>query len=176
MRIRIYDNILAGYMLLGIILGLIFIAAGIGIDIKVDNEYRGNYFLACEAATPEVISHYLELYLEDTKDFHGYTAIIYKNPSSDIDEQRKVVQSFLTRANELSEDKALADQSIERQIGMGSLKNDMRDSGDFHPYKDLHLTRWYMVNTLHGFLAVSGFFVICIWWWTLLLMAWIREW
>lgn len=176
MRIKIYDNILAGYMLLGIILGLMFVAAAIGIDIKVDNEYRGNYYLACEAATPEMISHYLELYLEDTKDFHGHTAIMYKNPSTDIDEQRRVVQSFLTRANELSKDKSLADQSIERQIGMGSLKSDMRDSNDFHTYKDLHLVRWYMVNTWHGFLAITGFFVMCIWWWILGLLIWIRDW
>lgn len=172
---EILNNILAFYILIGIVLGVIFIASGIALDIKVENEYRGNYKLACSASTPEMISHYLEIYLEDTKDFHGYTALIYKNPDTDIDEQRQIVQSFLARAKELSEEKTLNNQSIERQIGMGSLKNDMIDSGDFYTYKDLHLFRWYMVNAYHGILAIIGFFIMMIWWWTALII-WMQRW
>jgi len=169
------DNALGVYIILGLLLGVIFLGSAISLDIKVENEYRGNYKLACDASTPELMSHYLELYLEDTKDFHGYTALIYKNPNTDIDEQRRIVQSFLARAKELSKGKSLENQSIERQIGMGSLKNDMIDSEGFYTYKDLHLIRWYMVNAYYGFLAYIGFFVMMIWWWTFGLWAWIRE-
>lgn len=168
-------NVFTVYIIVGLFLSIVFVSSAIMLDIKVENQYRGNYKLACDASTPEMISHYLELYLEDTKDFHGYTALIYKNPDTDIDEQRRIVQSFLTRAIELSEEKTLNDQSIERQIGMGSLKNDMADSGDFCTYKDLHLIRWYMVNNHHGFLAYIGFFTMMIWWWSVLLWAFIRE-
>ena len=167
-------KILEVYMILGLVLGIIFMGSAIMLDIRVENQYRGNYKLACAAATPEQISHYLELYLNSTNDFHGYTALIYKNPETDIDEQRRIVQSFLTRAKELSETKLLNDQSIERQIGMGSLKSDMIDSGDFCTYKDLHLIRWYMVNSYHGFLAYIGFFTMMIWWWSVFLWFIIR--
>lgn len=170
------DNALVIYILSGLILGVIFVGSAIMLDVNVENDYRGNYKLACEAATPEEITHYLELYLEDTKDFHGYTALIYKNPKTNIDEQRRIVKSFLTRANELSTEKTLYNQSIERQIGMGSLKNDMFVDGDYFTYTDLHLVRWYMVNTCYGFLAYIGFFVMVIWWWTVLIVIFTRNW
>lgn len=170
------DNVLAIYIVLGLILGVIFLGSAIMLDVKVENDYRGNYKLACSAAASEEIIHYLEIYLDDTKDFHGYTALIYKNPKTNIDEQRRIVKSFLTRANELSTEKTLDNQSIERQIGMGSLKNDMSDSDDFYSYKDLHLIRWYMVNTCYGFLAYTGFFVMAIWWWTVLIVIFARDW
>lgn len=168
------DNALPIYIVLGLILAVIFVGSAIMLDVKVENAYRGNYKLACSAATPEEIIHYLELYLEDTKDFYGYTALIYKNPKTNIDEQRRIVKTFLTRAKELSEAKSLNNQAIDRQIGMGSLKNDMSNSGDFYTYRDLHLIRWYMVNTCYGFLAYIGFFVMVIWWWTVLIVIFTR--
>ena len=172
---EIFENMLGIYLILGLCLGIIFVGSAIVLDVKVENDYRGNFKLACDAATPEEISHYLEIYLEDTKDFHGYTALIYKNPKTNIDEQRRIVQSFLSRAKELSETKSLENQSIGRQIGMGSLKSDMKASGDFYIYKDLHLIRWHMLHCFGGLIAYMGFFVMTIWWWTLILLIFIRD-
>ena len=170
MKKDLFENILIIYVILGIVFWIIFVSSAIVLDVKVENDYRGNYRLACDASTPEEITHYLELYLESTKDFHGYTAIIYKNPDTDIDEQRRIVQSFLTRAKELSAGKLLINQSIERQIGMGSLKNDLINKEGFNSLNDLHIIRWYMVNMYHGFLAIIGFFVLMIWWWSAFLL------
>lgn len=168
------NQLFFSYLIIGLTFITILVIAAICLDVKVDNEYRGNFYLACAASTPEQIAEYLEIYLEDTKDFHGYTSVIYKNPSTDIDEQRKVVQSFLDRATSLAEEKSFDSQRLDVQMGLGTLKRDMTYD-DLTNSNDLQLVRWHMLHWFGGLLAYMGFFVMAIWWWTLMVWAILKE-
>lgn len=165
------EILIVSYLIIGIALSAIFGIAAISLDVKIASEYRGNFYLACDASTPEQIVEYLEKYLEDTKDFHGYTSILYKNPSTDIDEQRKIVQSFLDRATSLADKKSFEEQRLDVQMGLGTLKTDMTNDDMDTNHNDLRLIRWHMLHCFGGLFAYIGFFLMAIWWWTLILLV-----
>lgn len=149
------------YVVLGLILCAVAVGGLVHTDICMDRDYQGYYYLAQNAGSPEVVADFLEQYLDAVEDMHGYSGIVYKNPGTDVDYQKQVVQSFLDRANDLSEKKEFNQQSIDVQLSFQKLTDDMTD-------KQLQLVRWSLVNE-HKMLGYSLFFLTMIWWWTAIL-------
>lgn len=144
--------------------GIIAIGIGIGgviyVDIKMDRDYQGYYYLAESAGSPEAISDLLDQYLTAVEDVHGYAALIWKNPSTDMDFQKQIVQSFKDRADDLCDLKELSKQRIDVQLSFVELTEDMQE-------KELPLIGWYILH--HATWILNAYLFLCfVWWWTFL--------
>lgn len=87
----------------------------------------------------EVISDFLGQYLTSVEEVHKYGALIWSNPSTNMDYRRQIVESFKYRADDLCERKKFDEQRIDISVSFIELTNDMQG-------KQLPMMRWYVIH------------------------------
>lgn len=108
-----------------ILLDIALIGGAISI-YKEANEYNAYYKLAEQSSTPELATFYLEQYLDKIENLHGYNAIIFKNPSTNIDEHKEIIRSIIARCKQFSysEENILKSNTFEYRL-WSDIKTDM---------------------------------------------------
>ena len=167
-RIRIRNRkIVLGCVISYALLGILTIGFAIGgtvlTEYKMDQQYQGYYYLATDAGSPEVVSDFLGDYLISVEDVHGYGALIWKNPSTNMDHRKQIVESFKSRADDLCKRKAFNEQRIDVQLSFVELTNDMEG-------KQLPMVWWYIIH-YRMWVVYGVLFFLCIWWWTFLMLV-----
>jgi len=150
------------YALLGILILGFVIGGTVLTEYEMDRQHQGYYYLATDAGSPEAVSDFLGLYLTSVEDVHGYGALIWKNPSTNMDYRKQIIESFKSRADDLCERKTFDEQRIDVQLSFIELTNDMED-------KQLPMVWWYVIH-YRMWIVYGLLFFLCIWWWTLLLL------
>jgi hypothetical protein len=159
---KIVGGCVIGYVLLGLVVAGFALGGAVLTHYEMDRQYQGYYYLATDAGSPETVSDLIGQYLTSVEDVHGYGALIWKNPSTDMDYRKQIVESFKSRADDLCERKTFDSQRINVQLSFAELTKDMED-------KQLPMMWWYVIH-FRLWIVYGLIFFLCIWWWTFLIL------
>lgn len=146
------DHIVGIAIVVGVVAWVITCAALVVFGIQTTNEARGEFNMAVDSATPDEMITHLNKYLDATANLAGRTSLMYTSTDHTIEGQRIIVNTYVNRAVELSE-QPLNTQNIQMQIAMGNLKETMTDDGNTGT-NDLHLIRWCFLHYGYGIFAI----------------------